>query len=656
MALNLRGRFLSWLERARVSPGIPVSRDNPYLGTTSDAAGVSVTPITALTAPAVWACVNVIVQTMAHMPLHLLRQVGKSKEPATDHPLYHVLLKEPNPEQTSFEWREMSQTNILTRGVAYSEIERDQFGRIVGLWPIWPPRVRLEKKSGRLIYWVTVNGKEFALLPEQVLHIKGFSERGLLGYVLTDVHKSTIGASINMADSNAKFFENDATPSGTLEHPGVLGVEAREHLEQSWESAHKGLSNRHRVAILEEGMTFKAKGLTPIESDLVKSRTFNILDIARLFRMQPHKIQEMSNATFSNIGDQNIEHGTDTILPWVVRWEQRLDKQLLTPEEKGTLFAKYAMEGILRGDPKSRAEFYSKLFMNAAITPNEIRQKEDMNPYEGGDTYYIPVNMIPTDATDTLLPPEPAGSNSRRADSRASQALRLGLRRTHRRLFLDTGNRIVRAEIREIRKELKQQRARRDVQGFRDWLEDFYDEARDTFVATTARPAWDALGQTTAQAAASEIEAELDQDAVDATITANAEGFASRHNSQSRNQLDALARDEEEPFEAIEERLDEWDDKRADKIADNETVRLSENIAKAVFLLAGITTYRWNTSSGACPLCQELDGKVVGRDVAFVAIGDTVDPNDGQTNPLTSTGDIGHAPLHQGCNCFVTAG
>lgn len=393
--------------------GLARARDKPqdrYLGsqfsflfgpTTS---GKSVNEITAMQTSAVYACVRVLAETIASLPLHIYRYEGRSKVRVYDHPLYHLLHDEPNPEMTSFVFRETLMTHLLLYGNAYAQVIRDGRGRVLALYPLLPNKMTVERlDTGELVYFYTrdsdlnPNFKQYgrvALRPQDVLHIPGLGFDGLVGYSPIAMMKSAVGITIACEEYGASFFANGATPGGVLQHPGVLKDPAK--VRDSWNAVYQGSQNAHKVVVLEEGMTYQQVGLPPEDSQFLETRKFQLDEIARIYRIPPHMVGDLDKSSFSNIEQQSLEFVMYTLDPWVVRWEQSLQRSLLLPSEKEDFAIKLNVDGLLRGDYASRMNGYATARQNGWMSANDIRELEDLNPIpaeEGGDLYLINGNM-----------------------------------------------------------------------------------------------------------------------------------------------------------------------------------------------------------------------------------------------------------------------
>ena len=363
----------------------------------SSAAGKAVNPRTAMQMTTVYACVRVIAETVASLPLHVFRSVELGSEKATDHHLYRMLYDEPNAEMTSFQFREAAMTHLLLWGNSYSQIIRNGRGQVVGLYPLLPERMTVDRdERGRLFYIYSKDGTDFLLKAEDVLHIPGLGFDGIVGNSPIAMERNAIGLGIAAEEFGSKFFSNGANPSGVLSHPGTIKDTAG--LRQSWMDTYGGSGNAGKIAVLEENMKFERISIPNNEAQFLESRKFQVDEICRIFRVPPHLVGNLERATFSNIEHQSISFGVHTIRPWLVRIEQAMNKALLSENEKGTVFVQFNMEGLLRGDYRSRMNGYAIGIQNGFMPPHDVRQIEGLNliPDElGGNTYSINGNIVP---------------------------------------------------------------------------------------------------------------------------------------------------------------------------------------------------------------------------------------------------------------------
>lgn len=353
---------------------------------------------------AVYACVRILSEAIAGLPLHLYRyNENGGKEKAIDSPLYNLLHDEPNPEMTSFIFRETLMTHLLLWGNAYAQIIRNGKGEIIALYPLMPDRMKVDRDDGGELFYEyyptddsKFKGKSVILLPHEVFHIPGLGFDGLVGYSPIAMAKNAIGMAIACEEFGAKFFENGAAPSGVLEHPGTLKDPGR--VRETWQSQFGGSSNSGKVAVLEEGMKYTPISISPEQAQFLETRKFQINEIARIFRIPPHMVGDLEKSSFSNIEQQSLEFVKYTLDPWVIRWEQALRRVLLTKEEKKTYFIKFNVEGLLRGDYASRMSGYATARQNGWMSANDIRELENLDKIpdeEGGNLYLVNGNMLP---------------------------------------------------------------------------------------------------------------------------------------------------------------------------------------------------------------------------------------------------------------------
>ena len=340
---------------------------------------------------------RVIAETIASLPLHVYESTDAGGVKVNEHPLYRLFHDEPNTEMTSFIWRRHALAPAPLRKTAYCQILRSGRSKIVGLYPL-PDHMAVDRDTkGKLTYtYTTSEGRMEQLNPEDVLHIPGLGFDGVMGYSPIALEKAAIGLGIAAEEYGSKFFQNGARPSGILTHPNTVKDPAA--LRASWNAAYGGSGNASRVAVLEEGMTFVPLSMPNNEAQFLETRKFQVTEICRIFRVPPHMIGDLERATFSNIESQNISFAVHTIRPWLVRIEQAINKTLIPENEKGRYYAQFNIDGLMRGDYKSRMEGYAIARQNGWMSANDIRALENLNPIseeEGGNAYLVNGNMIP---------------------------------------------------------------------------------------------------------------------------------------------------------------------------------------------------------------------------------------------------------------------
>lgn len=361
--------------------------------------GETVDEKTAVQIATVYACVRLLAESVAQLPLHLYKvSEPEGQEKAKDHPLYKILYREPNPEMTSFSFWEAVMTHLLLWGNAYAQVVRDGRNNVLCLYPLLPENVEIDRtEAGEIFYTYHAytnekpgeTNKDIIFRRDEILHIPGLSFNGLVGFSPIAMMKNALGTTMAVERYGSAFFKNGAQPSGVLEHPGVL--KNPEKIRENWSAVYGGANNAHKVAVLEEGMQYKAISLPPEDSQFLSTREFGVEEICRIFRVPPHMVQDLKRATFSNIEHQSIDFVVHTLDPWLVRIERAIVKDLLTEEEKDQYFPKFNVDGLLRGDYQSRMQGYSIGIANGVISPNEARQKENMPPLpeEEGGSFHI---------------------------------------------------------------------------------------------------------------------------------------------------------------------------------------------------------------------------------------------------------------------------
>ena len=393
--------------------GLFRSRDKPQNRTAGSAysfffggsaAGKRVNERSAMQMTAVYSCVRILAEAVAGLPLHLYRyKEDGGKEKALDHPLYLLLHDEPNPEMSSFVFRETLMTHLLLWGNAYAQIIRNGRGEVMALYPLMPDRMAVDRDDkGQLYYEYTTSaddapiskGSIVRLKPSDVLHIPGLGFDGLVGYSPIAMAKNAIGLAIATEEYGSKFFANGAQPSGVLEHPGTIKDPQR--VRDSWMSQFGGSANSNKIAVLEEGLKYTPISISPEQAQFLETRKFQINEIARIFRVPPHMVGDLEKSSFSNIEQQSLEFVKYTLEPWLVRWEQSIQRILFSADEKKRYFVRFNVEGLLRGDYASRMNGYAVGRQNGWMSANDIRELENLDRIpaeEGGDLYLINGNM-----------------------------------------------------------------------------------------------------------------------------------------------------------------------------------------------------------------------------------------------------------------------
>lgn len=452
-------------------------------------AGEAVSPTTAMALSAYYASIRNISEDVGKLPLKMYERLeGRGKRPAPEHPIYGLIHDTPNDDSGSITFRETLTSWALGWGNGYAEIVRDPSHRPIGLWPIHPSRVnprydkeisgQMSQKASHVVYFVKMaDGNEVPFRQDSIFHLRGLGD-GLTGFSVASIGCDSIGRALATQRFSGKFYANGTSAGGVFTFPGTLKDSAMKRLRETWPS---GLPSAHKPLFLEGGMDWKPISIPPEEAQMLETMEFTVSDVARWFRMPPHKIQDLARATFDNIEHQSLEYVGDTLHPWLVRWEQEITRKLLLPAERGRYFAEHVVLGLLRGDQDARAKFFSAMFQIGAFSQNDIREAENMNPIPGGDVYYVPLNLGPTNEAGPTPRPEPA-KPTKTANRREQY------KKATARMFADAAARILRKETNAVLRASK----KFDGSAMLEWSQKFYSEHEAT-VRDTMMPAAEAL-------------------------------------------------------------------------------------------------------------------------------------------------------------------
>jgi HK97 family phage portal protein len=643
--------------------------------------GVSVTMDSALTMAAVFACIRILAEDMAKLPLHVYRERpgGRGKDRAKDHYLYDLLKIEPNSEMSSFSWRESMQAWLGAWGNAYTHFRVNGRGQIYDLFPLQAKWVKPKRQNGVLYYEYSPDGIKPEKYPAaNILHLHAFGFDGLMGYSPIHMARETIGLGLAAQEYGSRFFSNDARPGIVLETPTALSDPAYERLRAELESENAGLINAHKPTILEEGLKIHEVGIPPEDAQFLQTRQFQVAEVARWYRMPPHKIQDLLRSTNNNIEHQSLEYVVDTLLPWITRWEQEATRKFLTPRErKQGYYIAFLINGLLRGDIQSRYAAYHTAKNDGWMNGDEIREKEDMNPMPDdlGKTYYVPLNMIPAQYATSI----PTGNQSMEENARSmakieqrhnvqseNRAREIGANRhkligRYLPLFRDASQRIVNGEARNIRREMAKIKYVDNVSEFRVWMDDYYKNENPDFVKRQLMPVLTAYADPVAESVIAEgnpIDGDY-SDNVTRYINEYANQMATRHSGRHLHQLQNVVERSVEtgadPYAEIDHKLNEFVDTKPEIIAREESVRANNALAVMLFGMAGVVYLRWVAMGKSCPYCNELNGRIVGIQEYFLASGSILNPP-GAESPLTINKSKRHPPAHGGCDCLVISG
>jgi HK97 family phage portal protein len=408
------GLYSSLLER-RTTLSHPQSWLLDAWTATTTTSGASVTETSALTNPTVYSCVSLIADSLAQLPTKLYRKrAGGGFDDADDHDLYSILHDLPNPELTAFEFKQAMQGHLVLRNNAYAEVERDQFGRIVGLWPLRPDCMEVTRDEqkrrvwlyrmpdGGEVKWTWENPK---VQPSPIVHLRGLGD-GFSGYDTLRLMRETVGLAIAAEEYGARLFSNNAAPRGVLQTARPLSEQARARLKMAWDATHKGLSNANRVAVLEEGVTWQQVGMTPNDTQFTDLRKLQETQICARFRVPPHMvgITDKSTSWGSGIEAQKIGFLVFTLMPWIECWKQALKRDLLSAKTFATHDIGFVTQAFMRGDTAAQTQHFQQMLDRGVYSINDVLRLMDRNPIgTEGDRRFVMSTMTPLDRTDDVI-------------------------------------------------------------------------------------------------------------------------------------------------------------------------------------------------------------------------------------------------------------
>jgi HK97 family phage portal protein len=357
--------------------------------------GVSVTKENAMTISGVYAAVRVLTDAISILPINVIETKNGVSTKIVEHPLDKILNKEPNMLMTAHTLKSIVMPYLLLWGNAYCVIERKN-ARPVSILPVHPSLVEVQMLDGQLVYKIKTEdfGKDIILNQVNVLHFRGLGDN-VMGKSVIDYAADNLGLGKAAESYGGKFFKNGGTPSGILSTDQTLNQDAIKNLRDSWNANYGNITQGQKTAILEAGLKYQQISIPPEQAQFLETRKFSINDIARWFKVPPHKIGDLERATFSNIEEMNLDFAKESVMPYAVNIEQECTRKLLTEKEKVNTKCKIDLDEILRGDIATRTQAYKEFIQNGIMSANEIRQKEDSNPYEGGDSYWMPLNLAP---------------------------------------------------------------------------------------------------------------------------------------------------------------------------------------------------------------------------------------------------------------------
>ena len=631
--------------------------------------GIEVTEETAQKLTAFYRAIEILSQTVGMLPLKVYRRVDQGKEEARDHHLWNLLHDTPNTIQTAMEYREMMQAHLVIGNNAIAVIERgNNSGRPQKLIPIDPRRVQLMRNTdgnGELFYRIQFRDGPLDFASSEIHHVKGRSKNGLWGDSRLLFGTDAIGRGLAVQSNAAHLFANSSVPGGILKSKKILGPTGRKDLRKQWEEGYKGTEKKGRIAVLEEDLDFQPVSLSPVEVELIAQTDLTVDDISRLTGVPKHMLAKSDAQAYKNVEIISTEFIIYGLLPWLKRWEQAITRDLIPEAERKEIFVEFSIQGLLRGDFKTRTEGYTKGRQWGWYSANDIKRFENENTIgPKGDLYLVPMNMVK--AEDVLNPPEPApvveptdptdptDPPKRSYVRRSISDLRLANRRVHEPMFIDIYSRLVKRETNELRKGTEKHL--RDLTTFNTFIDDFY-RSFGTVVEQLTLPMFTTFSRSIAEVVITELGEPIAQlvDVEDIALSHTREA-ALRYRVSSKMQLKALFENTKDlTFDTVNKRLDGWVDTKAKKFAARELLDAESTFVIEEYRNQGIGNKRWQTVGANCPLCNRMQGKIVGLSRNFLEAGDKVDPGDGETSPLNLHRSVKGPPLHQGCDCMVVS-
>jgi HK97 family phage portal protein len=662
----------------------------------------AITPSNALQLATVLACARVLAESISMLPLELRQRLQpRGSLAAVAHPVYTLLHDLPNPEMTSSELRSALGGHLALYGNAYAQLVSNNAGQLMELWPLRPDRTApLRAPDGSLVYEHTdADGEKKYFRQAEVLHIRGLSFDGLIGYSPIATARRVFDTKSQMETYEESFYRNGARPGVVLKHPQTLSPGAYQKLLNSWQSRHGGANNANRIAILEEGMQLEDLGVSQADAQFLESQKYTTAQIAALFRVPLHMINDLDRATFANIEQMSLEFVIYSLTPWLVAFEQAISRSMLQPSERSRYYAKHKLQALLRGDSASRSAFYASGLQYGWLSINDVRELEDLNPIGAGDTYFVPLNMMPIDQAiqQTAQPGAAGGQRSelvattaqllagvdhgsgcqcdsqQRAASQAdgaaaagsddSEDLRRGrvdMARAMHPIFEDVAARMVRREVTDISRQAAKNLRSRGSDDFLQWLASYYGDfassLRDAF-----RPALLSVARHASAAAAAELQRRprglTDQlrSFADEYLAQLADGWCASARTQLEIVLNDAATAGSDPVAAISDRLQRWQDTKISKVADRQSFESLNALLLASYGVYGITRFRWLASGSSCPYCRQLAGKSAGIEEHIISAGSALDGDGHESGSMQIRRNVRHGPLHGGCDCTVAA-
>lgn len=598
MAFNFRKSFTRFLQR-RSFDNQEWLRDwlrGKEVGTETFS-GIPISPERAIQYSAILACSRILSEGIASVPLFTYKRINDGKEKAIEHSLYNILHLQPNEEMTSFSFREMMMLHLIFWGNFYAEIEEDGAGEVTALWPLLPWKMTVFRdSSGKIGYKYKLPDNTEKIIPKDyMLHIPGLSFDGLVGKSLISCAREAIGLGLALEEFGARFFGQGTQFGGFIEHPKTINPTVEANLRSALKEKYQGITNSHRIIILEEAMKFSPNSIPPDEAQFLESRKFQKNEIAMIFNISPHLLKDLDRATFNNIEQLGIEHVVYTLRPWCVRIEQSMTIKLLTSSERITYFIEFLLDGLLRGDIASRYAAYAIGRQWGWLSANDVRKLENMNPLpdKEGDIYLIPLNMIDAkQAGDMKALPAPKDNpddqNNQNDDQNNQNSRDLTLKSriaaNYRGLFEETILRVIKFErnhILKIASSIFGKKSSKTV-SFDESLEEFYKDNYDE-INKRIKPVIDTYGKAIADAESFMTGSKVNNVDLDKFMNDYSQDFNKKYIDSSKNSLNEIIKNtiskNLDPYKEIENNFNEMEQNRPQKIALEEMGKIADEVS-----------------------------------------------------------------------------
>ncbi len=641
-----------------------------------DSTGVSINIHSGMRLDTVYTAIKRIADSVASTPVPVYQFDAKNKNKAYTHPIYRLLNVQSNQDMTSYTWKHLSTTHLLGWGNSFSEIERDNAGRIIALNPMHPDDVKLAGRTqdtGEMVYrWNDNQGRTFYFPASDVLHQRGTSFDGVMGISPIMQMRSLVGRAAAREEFQTRFYANGAVLGGVISHPGELTDESLKRFRKSFDELYRGPRNSGKILLLEGAAKFDALGVNPRDAQFVETSKMDAARIAALFGIPMQFLNEVETTTRASAEQlfrEFLALGLNTIFS---NMEQQYNVSLFTPAEQKTYYTEFLREALIQSDFTALIAGLKDEVLTAILTPNEARGRLNMNPIEGGDVLLAPVNMVPIEqlgktqafqaptkapesAPEPPKPTEPQAKSLRsesKSNRNASKSSRKHIVKSQQIVLKDAFERCQKREHQDISQLVK--KSLRTNKGFDSGIESYYADNSD--FTKHFKKTMRSIVDSTSTAVGADVSNQIDSDVGDGGTFADAylDTMALRYTSSSKRQLQALLTDlpeGDDAGDAIEERLSQWEHgssdanpTRAEKESNNEATRMVMAMARMFLVAGGVTQLVW--SGGECPICQELDGKVVGTEESFASEGDEIGDLKVESNTFAP-------PLHQGCVCSI---